>query len=46
VARDVRDALVSVDAAKSRYRVVVSADGALDEAATRALRSAAEGPTP
>jgi len=40
VARDVRDGLVSAAAARSQYRVVVGRDGQLDEAATRALRSA------
>ena len=38
VARDVRLGYVSADAARTAYGVVVSADGALDEAATRALR--------
>ncbi len=39
VARDVRDHLVSVDEARERYGVVVSAEGEIDEPATRALRS-------
>jgi N-methylhydantoinase B len=38
VARDVRLGYVSAEAARTAYGVVVSADGALDEAATRALR--------
>ena len=38
VARDVRLGYVSADAARTAYGVIVSADGALDEAATRALR--------
>lgn len=38
VARDVRLGYVSADAARTAYGVVVRADGALDEAATRALR--------
>ena len=38
VARDVRDGLVSPDAARTLYRVAVAADGALDENATAALR--------
>ncbi len=38
VARDVRDGLVSVAAARESYRVVVDALGALDAAATAALR--------
>jgi N-methylhydantoinase B len=40
VARDVRDQLVSAQAARSLYRVMVGPDGQLDEAATTALRSA------
>ncbi len=39
VARDVRDGLVSVDAAASRYRVAVSADGSVDVAGTAGLRA-------
>ncbi len=39
VARDVRDGLVSVDNARALYKVVVSADGAWDQAATAQLRS-------
>ncbi len=39
VARDVRDGLVSVEAARARYGVVVAGDGTLDEAATAAMRS-------
>jgi len=38
VAEDVRDGYVSVDAARSLYRVVLGPEGAVDEAATRALR--------
>jgi N-methylhydantoinase B len=38
VARDVRDGLVSVANAQALYRVVIAADGTLDEAATRTLR--------
>ena len=38
VARDVRDGLVSVENAAALYRVVVSAGGELDEAATARLR--------
>ena len=38
VADDVRDGLVSVDNARLLYRVVVSAEGVLDEAATWRLR--------
>ena len=38
VAHDVRDGLVSVANAKALYRVVVAADGTVDEAGTRALR--------
>jgi N-methylhydantoinase B len=38
VARDVRDGLVSVANAKALYKVAVSAEGAVDEAATRQLR--------
>jgi N-methylhydantoinase B len=40
VARDVRDGLVSLEAARTLYRVVVAADGTLDVAATAALRGA------
>ena len=39
VARDVRDGLVSVTAARCDYKVVVAADGTLDEAGTAQLRS-------
>jgi N-methylhydantoinase B len=39
VARDVRDGLVSVEAARDLYGVVVSELGALDEEATRTLRA-------
>jgi N-methylhydantoinase B len=39
VAADVRDGLVSVDAAREDYRVAVSSQGVLDEAATRMLRN-------
>jgi N-methylhydantoinase B len=42
VARDVRNGLVSVEAARELYRVVVSAEGVLDEAATAALRDDAQ----
>lgn len=38
VARDVRDGLVSAQEARELYRVVVSRDGVIDEAATAALR--------
>jgi N-methylhydantoinase B len=38
VARDVRDGLVSVAAARDEYKVVVTADGTPDHAATAALR--------
>ena len=38
VARDVRDGLVSVDNARIQYKVVVTADGTLDAAATARLR--------
>jgi N-methylhydantoinase B len=41
VAQDVRDGLVSADAARRDYKVAVSPHGAVDEAATRALRAAA-----
>jgi len=39
VARDVRDGLVSVQSARDHYKVVVTATGDLDEAATRELRA-------
>jgi N-methylhydantoinase B len=39
VARDVRDGLVSVRSARDHYKVVITADGALDEAATKELRA-------
>ena len=39
VARDVRDGLVSAEAARKNYRVVTSGDGVVDEPATVALRS-------
>ncbi len=39
VARDVRDGLVSPANARALYRVVVTADGTLDAAATQAVRS-------
>ena len=38
VARDVRDELISVDSARSCYRVAINLDGTLDWAATDALR--------
>jgi N-methylhydantoinase B len=38
VARDVRDGLVSAESARGLYRVVIGADGAVDEAETAALR--------
>jgi N-methylhydantoinase B len=41
VARDVRDGLVSAEAAGRDYRVSLSADGSVDAAATRALREEA-----
>ena len=40
VARDVRDGLVSADAARAMYRVVLDAAGNVDEKATIALREA------
>jgi N-methylhydantoinase B len=39
VARDVRDGLVSVEAARAMYKVAVAADGALDATATLKLRA-------
>jgi N-methylhydantoinase B len=39
VARDVRDGLVSVEAARTMYKVAVAADGALDATATLKLRA-------
>jgi N-methylhydantoinase B len=39
VARDVRDGLVSAANAKALYRVAVTAGGAVDQAATQALRA-------
>jgi N-methylhydantoinase B len=39
VARDVRDGLVSVDAAREIYRVIVAPDGTLDMETTERLRS-------
>jgi N-methylhydantoinase B len=39
VARDVRDGLVSVAAARGEYRVAVAQDGVVDEAGTATLRS-------
>jgi N-methylhydantoinase B len=44
VAMDVRDGLVSVEAARRDYRVAVSPGGVLDEDATRALRENGRGP--
>jgi N-methylhydantoinase B len=44
VARDVREGLVSLDAARDVYRVVLSPSGDVDEPATAALRSAHLGP--
>jgi N-methylhydantoinase B len=41
VARDVADGLVSAEAARERYGVVIAADGSVDEAATVALRRGA-----
>jgi N-methylhydantoinase B len=38
VARDVRDGLVSVEAARRDYMVVVTSDGAMDAQATQSLR--------
>ena len=38
VARDVRDGLVSAEAARRIYKVALTADGAPDLAATAALR--------
>ncbi|MDE0381829.1 MAG: hypothetical protein OXI20_21565, partial [Rhodospirillales bacterium] len=43
VAADVRNDLVSPEAARRDYAVAVSADGALDEAATAALRGEGAG---
>jgi N-methylhydantoinase B len=40
VARDVRDGLVSVEAARAQYKVAVAADFTVDERATAALRRA------
>lgn len=42
VVRDVLDGLVSVEAARRDYRVVLDAEGRVDEAQTRRLRSAGE----
>jgi N-methylhydantoinase B len=39
VARDVRDGLVSVEAARAMYKVAVAADGTLDATATLKLRA-------
>ncbi len=39
VARDVRDGLVSIAAARALYKVVIGPDGVFDPAATAALRS-------
>jgi len=39
VARDVRDGLVSVEAARTMYKVAVAADGVLDATATLKLRA-------
>jgi N-methylhydantoinase B len=39
VARDVRDGLVSADNARTLYKVVVGADGKVDDAATEELRA-------
>jgi N-methylhydantoinase B len=39
VAHDVRSRLVTVEAARSEYGVVVSADGQVDDAATEGLRA-------
>jgi N-methylhydantoinase B len=46
VARDVRDGLVSREAARALYKVVIGADGAVDAAATAALRSGQAGVAP
>ncbi|MGE0223576.1 MAG: hydantoinase B/oxoprolinase family protein [Acetobacteraceae bacterium] len=40
VERDVRDGLVSAGNARALYKVALTADGAVDEAATQALRAA------
>jgi N-methylhydantoinase B len=42
VARDVRNGLVSVENARTLYKVGTNSDGAVDEAATQALRHAQE----
>ena len=39
VARDVRDGLVSPEAARALYKVALAADGSVDEAATQHVRS-------
>ena len=39
VTRDVRDGLVSIDNARTLYKVVVTANGELDEGATAQLRA-------
>jgi N-methylhydantoinase B len=43
VARDVRDALISAEAARDIYKVVLAGDFAPDMAATKALRGARQG---
>jgi N-methylhydantoinase B len=42
VARDVRDGLVSAEAARHDYKVVLSPDGTVDQQATQALREVAD----
>jgi len=41
VARDVRDGLISAEAARRDYEVAMSSDGTVDDRATRALRELA-----
>ncbi len=43
VASDVRDGLISAETARRDYRVVLAADGAVNEAATAAFRGADSG---
>ena len=46
VAEDVRNGIVSVSSARSRYGVALDADGGVDEAATAALRQPGTDATP
>jgi len=46
VADDVRNGLVSREAARRDYGVVIGADFSVDDAATVALRAAPRGPMP